>query len=245
MNIASPSPRTAGKLAIPIAIVIAGGLIAGAIFINGRNKMPAPTVLDTTATGSQTGPTEYRAISANDHILGSPDAPIKIIEYSDTECPFCKDFHVTLHRIMDEYGRTGQVAWIYRHFPLEVIHKKAPYEAQATECAAELGGNSAFWAYIDKIFEITPSNDGLDLALLPQIAVDIGLDRNLFEDCLESGRTIARVQDDFDDARRSGADGTPYSIILAGASALPLNGAQPYSAVKGAIDAILTQLEAQ
>ncbi len=232
--------RNRGALAIPLAIIIAGIFIAGAIYVNGRAKAQLGAQVELTAA-QQGGTPEFRPVTADDHILGNPDAPITIIEYSDTECPYCKTFHLTMLRIIDEYGKAGYVNWVYRHFPLEAIHKKARVEAEATECAAEMGGNAGFWAYLTKLFEVTPSNDGLDHKLLPQIAENVGLNKELFERCLKSGRHAAKVQDDFDDARRAGANGTPYSIIIVGGNVLPLNGAQPYSAVKGAIDAILSE----
>ena len=120
------------------------------------------------------------------HILGNPGAPVKLVEFSDFECPFCKRFHLTMKRLMNEYGEDGKVAWVYRHFPLVSLHSKARREAQAAECASELGGNEAFWAYSDRLFEVAPSNNRLDLALLPRIAQLIGLDRAKFEACLAS-----------------------------------------------------------
>src|SRR5207249_6414117 len=81
--------------------------------------------------------------------------------------------------------KDGKVVWVYRHFPIDSLHSKARKEAQASECAAALGGNEAFWAYSDKLFEVTPSNNRLDLAQLPRIAQEIGLDRAQFETCLE------------------------------------------------------------
>ena len=126
-----------------------------------------------------------KPVDSEDHILGNLDAPVKVIEFSDFECPFCKGFHQTMKRIMEEYQNDGKVAWIYRHFPLDPIHAKARKEAQASECANDLGGNEAFWSFADRLFEVTPSNDRLDLALLPQIAEEIGLDRAKFESCLE------------------------------------------------------------
>jgi|SRR6185436_4627347 len=103
-------------------------------------------------------------ITPSDHSIGSLDADVVIVEYSDTECPFCKTIHPVLHEIVKQYG--GKVAWVYRHFPLDSIHPKTRKEAEATECAAELGGNEVFWAYLDKIFENTPANNGLDPRLL-------------------------------------------------------------------------------
>ena len=74
-----------------------------------------------------------------DHIYGNPDAVISLIEYSDFECPFCKRFHTTPKEIVDAYG--GRVNWVYRHFPLAMHNPGAQKQAEASECANELGGN--------------------------------------------------------------------------------------------------------
>lgn len=105
-----------------------------------------------------------RSVNEGDHLRGDPKATVKIVEFSDLECPFCKNFHFTMQQIMSEYP--GKVSWAYRHFPLDSLHPKARKEAEASECAAELGGNDGFWSYVDKLFEITPSNNGLDPNLL-------------------------------------------------------------------------------
>lgn len=105
-----------------------------------------------------------RKVDDSDHLRGDPKASVKVVEFSDLECPFCKRFHLTMQQLMEGYS--GKVAWVYRHFPLDSLHPKARKEAEASECAAELGGNDGFWAYIDKLFEITPSNNGLDPNLL-------------------------------------------------------------------------------
>lgn len=104
----------------------------------------------------------------NDQVfIGEEKNSVYVVEYSDLECPFCKRFHETMLEVMKEFDARGEeVTWIYRHFPLDQIHSKARKEAEATECAAELGGNDAFWKYTNKLMEITPSNNQLDLKLL-------------------------------------------------------------------------------
>ncbi len=126
-----------------------------------------------------------KPVDGEDHIRGNPNAPVKLVEFSDFECPFCKRFHPIMKRLMEEYGKEGKVAWVYRHFPIDSLHSKARKEAQAAECANELGGNEAFWTFTDKLFAVTPSNNRLDLGLLPRVAEEIGLDRAAFEACLE------------------------------------------------------------
>lgn len=177
-------------------------------------------------------------VTPRDHIWGDPDAPVKIIEFSDTECPLCKRFHPTLKRIVAEYP--GKVAWVYRHFPIDAIHPRARKQAEATECAAELGGNAKFWAYLDRLFEITPSNNRLDPAQLPRIAEYVGLNRAKFEQCLQSGRHAQRVADDVDDAIAAGASGTPYSVVVApDGRKFAILGAQPYASVKLVVEIAL------
>ncbi|MCI0542492.1 thioredoxin domain-containing protein [bacterium] len=126
------------------------------------------TVIDAAIAGDKKLAEEAEVVSVNpgEHILGNPNAEIFIIEYSDLECPFCKRFHETMKQAMEQYGKDGQVAWVYRHFPLDAIHNKARKEAEATECAGELGGNDMFWKYTNKLMEITPSNNQLDPKLL-------------------------------------------------------------------------------
>ena len=147
------------NLAIPIAIVIAGALIAGGLFFatsrpsSGTNaaagQQPAPE-----ATGDLEAMAE---ITSNDHIRGNPDAAVTIVEYADFECPFCKRFHFTMQQVVRDYD--GKVAWVYRQFPLDQLHTKARKEAVASECAAEIGGNDAFWKYTETY--ASPSIDAL------------------------------------------------------------------------------------
>ena len=189
---------------------------------------------------------KVKPVNGEDHILGSLDAPVKVIEFSDFECPFCKRFHLVMKRLMNEYVKSGKVAWVYRHFPLDSLHRKARKEAQAAECANELGGNEAFWTFTDTLFEVTPSNDRLDLAVLPRIAQDIGLDRAKFEACLEGdargGKYAAHIEADVQDATTSGGTGTPYSLVIApNGKVFTINGAQPYRAVKAVIELALKQ----
>jgi protein-disulfide isomerase len=228
------------KFGVPQAIVVAGFIIGAAILLSNwkispRKSAPVPRESPNKADLLES----LRPVTASDHIRGNPNAPVIIVEFSDLECPFCKRFHSTLKRIMSEYGQDGRVAWVYRHFPLDQLHPKARKEAEAAECAAELGGNDAFWSYIDKIFEITPANNGLDLKLLPQIAQEIGLSRSAFEECLSSGRHAARVNEDVNEALKIGAQGTPFSIIISEGQKLPVFGALPYEQLRPIIENLL------
>lgn len=219
-------------------------MVSGALVYNaGVNSGGSDQAADTrSALPSSPSARNIRPIDASDHIKGNPNAPIKIVEFSDLECPFCARFHPTMTRLIEEYD--GQVAWVYRHFPLDSIHSKARKEAEASECAAELGGNTAFWAYVDRLFEVTPSNNNLDLNLLPEIAKYIGLSEADFQTCLDSGKYAEHIEADLQDAVTSGGRGTPYSVMVVngGEQYVPINGALPYETVKLLVDQVLSGL---
>lgn len=233
------------KTSLPVAIVIAGIFIAGSVMYattNYRNNFAASVKSPIIEASGNKAQNENFAASAEDHILGNKNALIKIVEYSDLECPFCKMFHQTMNKIMDTYGQSGKVAWIYRHFPLDQLHSKARNEARATECAAEQGGNDAFWKFTNKIFEITPSNNELDPSELQNIAVAIGIDKTSFVNCLSSNKYNDRIEKNIQDGIDAGAQGTPYSIIFTQKGRrIIVNGAQPYEEVKKMIDQALAE----
>jgi len=225
------------KLAVPIAIVIAGVLIAGSLYLSSLHgaklKAQAETVQQPSAV-------DMRPVSADDHILGNPNADLVIVEYSDTECPYCKIFHQTMLRAVNEYGKDGKIAWVYRHFPIDSLHPKARKEAEALECANELGGPSKFWEYTDMVYDKTTSNNTLDPNQLPVFAKAVGLDVTAFNTCLASGKYAAKVQADYDDAIKSGGRGTPHSILIdKDGIKTPVDGALPYDSLKNIIDAVI------
>lgn len=224
------------SLSIPIAIIIAGALIAFGIYMTGSKSS-----VTTQGAPEQLPENTIEAPGIADHLLGNPKAPIVIVEYSDIECPFCKQYHNTLHLLLNEYEEGGKVAWAYRHFP---VHNNSAKEAEAAECAAELGGNSAFWNYLDKIFEMTPSNDGLDLAKLPEIAQSVGLNVTSFNTCLSSGKHAARVAAHFQDMKDNAVRGTPYAAIFAKGELVHevREGAVPYDYLKAIIDDVLESI---
>lgn len=235
-------------LNIPTAIVIAGAIIAGSVIYTMK---PANTSNQAAALNAQT---EIRAVNATDHILGNPNAKIKIVEYSDPSCPFCKVFHNTMRKVVADYGKSGNVAWVYRSFPIDkpgtrpdgtALHPNAGHESQALECAGALGGNDKFWAYTHELYDITPSvtgstPEGLDQKQLYVIAKDVGLNDNDFRTCLDSGRYKDKVESSYLEGVNAGIQGTPSSyIITPNGKIIPIEGAQPYETIKQSIDALL------
>jgi len=183
------------------------------------------------------GDIKLQPVTDKDWVRGNRDAKISIVEFSDLECPFCKRFHPTMKQVIAEYG--NEVNWVYRHFPLDSLHPKARKEAEATECAGELGGNDKFWAYIDRLFEITPSNNRLEESQLSEIAEYVGLNSGKFKECLQSGKYAAKVQDHYQQAIAAGGRGTPYSIVLVGDQKIPVSGAVPFDQLKTILDSLI------
>jgi protein-disulfide isomerase len=229
--------KPASSLGVPVAIVIAGGLIALSIYYGGGVSRTAVAVPSPAAPQPQEPAIgDIRPVSAEDYVRGPANAKVTIIEYSDLECPFCKQFHPTMQKIVQDYP--NDVRWVYRHFPLEQLHQQAPKESEAVECADEQGKG---WEMIDTIYEVTTSNDGLDLATLPTLARQVGVvNIPQFEACVESGKYASRVADDIADAQSAGGRGTPSSVILGpNGDKVPINGAQPYASVKAAVERLL------
>ncbi len=176
-----------------------------------------------------------------DHIYGDPDAPISLIAYSDFECPFCKQFHTTPKVLVDAYP--DEVNWVYRHLPLPMHNPGAERQAEASECAAALGGNDAFWAYADAIYERTESNgNGFPLADLVPLAEEIGLDETEFEACVNEGQYAGRVIDDFAEATQLGVNSTPTVIVRQNRTGEVRlrSGALPMDVYTADIEALLT-----
>lgn len=232
-------------LAMPIAVVIAGVIIAGAVIYSGGKAPTAGTANQPQQqqVAQQTGDLEQMTpVTSKDHIRGDINAPVKIVEYSDTECPFCKRFHTTMKEVIDTYGKDGKVAWVYRHFPLDQLHSKARKEAVALECANEQGGNDKFWSYADRLYEVTPANNGLDPAELPKIAEFVGLDTGKFNTCLASTKYDKHIEDEVQNAQATGGNGTPWSIVVAkNGKKYPLSGAQPYASIKQIVEQALQE----
>lgn len=175
-----------------------------------------------------------------DHIYGNPDAVVSLIEYSDFECPYCKRFHSTARELVD--ASDGTVNWVYRHFPLNFHNPGAQKQAEASECAAELGGNEKFWAYTDAIYERTTSGGkGFPLEQLVPLAAELGMDEAAFEECVDAARHEERVKEDLREGMEAGISGTPGNILVNNETgeAVTRAGAQPLEELQSAVDSLV------
>jgi protein-disulfide isomerase len=233
------SPKRSG-FAVPLAIVIAGIIIAGAVYFGLEKSHPnsPPPTVDNQAQNEPPQPTigDIRAVSDADHVRGATNPKITMIEYSDLECPFCKQFHATLQKLMAAHP--NDIRWVYRHFPIVQLHSKAKNEALAAECAGEQG---KFWEFVDKVFAVTPSNNGLEESQLPTLAKTVGV-KNIaqFQSCLKSEKYSEVIDKDLADAEVAGGQGTPHTVLIkSDGSKEAIIGAQAYETLEAKIKSAL------
>ena len=175
----------------------------------------------------------------NDPIIGNPDAPITIIEFSDFQCPFCARFHIqTLPTIMEEYIEKGDVKLVFRDFPLQSIHPNAVPASVAAECANEQG---EFKQMHDILFEKQNEWSNLEtvyaIELFNQYSEQINLEQEQFSSCLSTAKYVKEIQNDLDDGRTYGVTGTPgFFIGNQQIGFVELKGAQPFESFKDVID---------
>ena len=220
---------------LPGAIILAGLIVAFAVY--------AFRTDDTPKLGAG-NPDMVRPVSTDDRILGNPEARVKLIEYADIDSEYSKQFQATMQQLMSEYAAGGQVAWVYRHFPLLDQNAAAASHAEAAECAGFLGDDDAFWRFIDALQSAAPGENQFPASGYPAIASQLGLPAAEFEKCLTDGRFTKKVYEDSTNALAAGAEGTPFTIVLIdGQKSVGIQGALPYEDMKRVIEDALAKAQ--
>lgn len=221
-------------ISVPGAIVIAGVLIAGAVYFSKTGPAPTPA-----APAEPTRPPaslEISPITSDDHIRGPENAKITILEYSDLECPFCKIFHQSMLKVLEAYP--NDVRWVFRHAPIPQLHPNAPAIANAAECAAAQG---KFWEFTDVVFSGSPADTGTDLADIPARAQTAGVpDLAAFQACVENNEFADKVDAQLEDGVKAGLQGTPFNMVITqDGNKAQLGGGVPFEQLQSAIDPLL------
>jgi protein-disulfide isomerase len=146
---------------------------------------------------------------------GPAAAPVTIVEFSDFQCPYCKQVVPTLAQLLSRYGE--RVKLVFRDFPIDSLHPQARKAAEAARCAHDQG---KFWEYHDALFAGSPNASAEQLKTYAQ---QVGLDVPSFERCLGSRTHTAAVQKDVEEGTRLGVTGTPAFFV----NGELLSGAQP------------------
>ncbi len=218
----------AGTLILVMAYMLSGGFSASAK--TAANKPAAPAAPSAPAGDDYLPPAGPVAeVNETDHIRGSADAKVVMIEYSDFECPFCSRHLPSVEQALNDFP--NDVALVYRHYPLSQIHPNAAKAAEASECVADIAGNDKFWEYHDRLFEAQPS--GLSVPVFKQIAGEIGVNQSEFDSCLDSGEMAPIVAAHTASGNDAGVQGTPATFI----NGSLISGAVPYATLKSALEA--------
>lgn len=219
-------------LGIAVASTMGLGLVVGGVLKGGAVAAPvavAPTPNLPSGDGQDIPPQPsqpVKAVGAGDHIRGNKNAKVTMIEYSDFECPFCKRFTPSVDQALKDFP--NDVRFVYRHFPLRSIHPSAQKAAEASECAAKVGGEDAFWKMHDKLIAATSlSVDGMKT-----FAKELGLNQGKFDTCLDKGETTALIDAQMNEGGAAGVEGTPATFINGKLS----SGAIPYDGANGLKD---------
>lgn len=140
-------------------------------------------------------------------ILGNPNAPVKVYEFSDFQCPYCSRVGPAVKDLQKAYGK--DVAIVFKHFPLS-FHKEALPAAKASMAAMEQG---KFWEYHDKLFTVQKELRGATAEKFVGWAVELGLDKAKFEASFKDAKWDAKVKADMEEGRKAGLRGTPTVYI--------------------------------
>ena len=216
--------------AIPVAILIGGVIVAGAVYFSILQDTPGLPGTDELAL--------VRPVSAADHIIGNPVAKVMLVEYADFDCEACASFTKTLQQVIANEGASGDVALVLRWFPLVDAHPNALKHARAAECAAQAAGTDAFWKFADALFAdqpISPTRYG-------ELARNVGVASDAFATCMSNPPSAldARITADRQNALDMKAQDAPFSLILAtGKPPVVMEGDYPYDVVKQLVDAAL------
>ncbi|HXF51850.1 MAG TPA: DsbA family protein [Dehalococcoidia bacterium] len=213
------APFLIGGAAVAAVVAVLGLIVAGQ-FTSGETKVPERTV---TAPG---------------RILGNPDAPVKIVEYADFQCPYCKMAEEKVARLVDEYVTPGKASLEFRNFAF--LGDESVLAAEASLCAEDQG---KFWEYHDALFRIQGrENSGVySSAKLVELAQEVGLDVEAFQQCMESEKHRQDVLDEREAAKKAGVSSTPTFFV----NDTVVKGNVPYSDFVDAIEAELAKAQGE
>lgn len=224
-------------LTTPVAIIIAAIIIAVGLVGYGAVSSSGPKVVLEAFKG--------KAIGAEDYVEGV-SKKVFVIEYSDTECPYCVSFYPALKQARDEYD--SKVGFIYRTFPLTSIHPHAEKEAEALLCAGKQKGADGYNGMMKAMFDYKVANKTTELASdgITTLGTQLGLDTQALNACVQGGEMADTVAASTNDGIAAGVTGTPTTFVVVkerdGLKVVAtMEGARPYSYVKQAIDQALAQ----
>lgn len=230
-----PMYKTRSYTPFYVILLIVMSFLLGALTVKSQYTTSTPTVDQGQNQAPQPQkPTKVNVKNGHLPANGDEKAKVTIVEFSDFQCPYCKQFvDQSYIQLKKDYIDTGKVKMYFRHFPLSAIHPHAQKAAEATECANEQG---KFWDFHDKLFATQPAWSAKatadTLADFTAMAGELGLNTANFSTCVTSGKYAAKVQEDLDAGAKAQVSGTPTFMI----NGQFVEGAVPYASLKAVID---------
>lgn len=189
------------------SIIIAGALIGGALFYSKSPATPGALVTPTPDSGKGV----ILDIQEGDPVLGNPEAPITIFNFSDFQCGFCGRHAMTAEKeIIEKYVKAGKVKMVFRNFAF--LGENSFFAAEATECAKE---QDKFWGFHDYLFSRLTGGEKVPFSKenLKKFAVELGLDAVRFNDCFDSGKYATKIKNSAKNGSQYGVISTPTNFI--------------------------------
>lgn len=212
-------------------------IVIAVIAVSALNFDSTDTLMENTTPDSSASQLPFSNIITSDTPLkGDPGAPITLIEFGDFQCPNCGRFAMnTSPQIEESYVKSGQVSIAFKHFP--VVGPDSKSAAIASQCAND---QEMFWKFHDKLY----ANQGHENSgwankdSLKQIALEIGLDTQIFDSCLDSDKYKLLVENDLTLAKQIKFTGTPSFLLLKSDGSKPqaLTGAYPFATFQKIFD---------
>ena len=195
-------------------------------------------------------PTPMVTGTVDRNTVGNANAPVKLDEFSDYQCPYCKDFwQKTEQQVEEAYAKTGKVQFVARSAGNWVSRNsggdstESQDSAMAAYCAAD---QNKFWQMHDALFASNrdvEEQGSFTISRLQKIASSVGLDMNAYNSCMSSNKYLAQTQTDFQDAQNAGIQGTPFFVIKYTVNGKEktdtIDGAQPFAVFQQKLDAAL------
>lgn len=228
------------KYFIPLAIVAAGLIIAGAVvFTNSGSQLTEKPEAEV----EQEGVPAVEPKIEGEPYLGDPKAPVKLVYYGDFQCPFCKRIEEnTFPEVIEKYVDTGKAVFYFKNF--QFLGPDSTAAGVAGECIIkQLSGDfGPYWQWYNTMFEKQDAeNAGFgsaqDIKSLVRELNLSGIDVSQFEGCLDNQETISEVQADTQEGQADGVTGIPATFV----NGWLIGGAQPFSAFESAIEAELNK----
>jgi protein-disulfide isomerase len=221
------------KLILPIAVMVAGLVVAISLFGANFGKKSYKPINDNERLK------DIILLNTEDYYFGNPAAPIVLIEYSDYDCTFCSGYFQNMKRIIEDFGKTGKIVWVHRHMPLFQIHPYAFEKAEFAECVGAIGGQDAFWKASETLYMASLNYEEVDF---DDITLDLSIPSNEINECLDTGRFKDKVQSQYDEAFKAGSRGTPFTVIIKGEERYAIPESLPYFELREIISSLLQDL---